>query len=92
MVDPAVLPEKVMVDPLMLTFAIEGFELFETYNAVDPVFVAVTLVDDPALTTTALELIVSAFAEVTVGHKVAGDFGPLVPFKIAVTSVPEVSP
>ena len=76
----------------MLTFAIEELELLETYNALEPTFVAVTLAEEPASTTTAFWLRESAFAEVTVGHATVGDFGPPVPFNIAVTSVPEVRP
>ena len=86
------MPEKVTWVPLTLTFAIEGFELLETYNAPEPIFVAVTLAEEPALSTTAFWLKAREFVELTVGHATVGDFGPLVPFKIAVTSVPEVRP
>ena len=91
-VEPAVFPETLTLLPLILTFAIEGFELLETYKAVEPIFVAVILAEEPASSTMAFWLKESAFAEVTVGQATVGDFGPLVPFNIAVTSVPEVRP
>ena len=78
--------------PLMLMFAMEEFELLETYRAVEPMFDAVRFAEEPAETTTAFWLKASEFADETVGHATVGDFGPLVPFNIAVTSVPEVRP
>ena len=53
---------------------------------------AVRLAEEPALTTMAFWLSDNALLEETVGHATVGDFGPLVPFRIAVTSVPEVRP
>ncbi len=53
---------------------------------------AVMLALEPASITIAFWLNESALVEETVGHATVGDFGPPVPFRIAVTSVPEVRP
>jgi len=91
-VEPIVFPEMVSCVPLMLTFAMLGFEFPDTYNAAPPVFVAVTLLEEPAFITSAFWLNVSAFAETTVGHVTALERAPAVPFRSAVTSVPLVMP